>query len=443
MARADETIFALSSGAGRAGVAVFRLSGPQSIEITHKICKPLKQMGHVYVRSMANPATNELIDKGVVFLFKAPSSFTGEDMAELQTHGSLAVIKAMTDVLIFLGARPADPGEFTERSFRNGKMDLTQVEALADLIEAETDKQRKGALGQLGGHLSKVGAEWRKKLIGALSPLEAAIDFPDEDDIPAEIEARAKPVLETLIEDLRGFLKGSENAQRLRKGVTIVLVGPPNSGKSTLLNWLAGSDIAIVSDLAGTTRDTIEARLDLAGIPVTLIDTAGLRTKTDDVIEIEGMRRTMAKAKEADLRIGLISADETTSLNLIKESLSSEDLIVWNKTDISDARKLTHEGIKISAKTGEGMDAFLALLEQKVTSLCGSGEEPALTRARHVYAVREAITSLERAIHMLQAGPEMVAEDVRRAIQSLGYLTGDVGVEDILGEIFSSFCIGK
>ena len=325
MVRSDDTIFALSSGAGRSGVAVFRLSGARAHNIAAAFCGKMDRIGQVYVRPVRDPETCDLIDKAVVFLFARPASFTGEDMAEIQLHGSLAVIVALFDALSNQGIRPADAGEFTERAFRNGKLDLAQVEALADLIDAETTKQHKQSLGQLGGQLSEVGKRWRQHLISCLSPLEAAIDFPDEADIPAEIEARARPVIEQLIADLHLFLDESSKARRVRKGVTVVLLGAPNAGKSSLLNWLAKSDIAIVSDVPGTTRDAIECRIELAGVPVTVIDTAGLRGATNDAIEQEGMRRALAKAAKADLRIGMVAADDPGGRDAVGQRLHEGD----------------------------------------------------------------------------------------------------------------------
>ncbi|MEE9328804.1 MAG: tRNA uridine-5-carboxymethylaminomethyl(34) synthesis GTPase MnmE [Parvularculaceae bacterium] len=438
MARSDDTIFALSSGAGRSGVAVFRLSGARAHIIATAFCGEMDRIGQVYIRPVRDPETCDLIDKGVVFLFAGPASFTGEDMAEIQLHGSLAVIASLSDALSNQGIRPADAGEFTERAFRNGKLDLAQAEALADLIDAETIKQHKQSLGQLGGQLSEVGQRWRQHLIGCLAPLEAAIDFPDEAAIPAQIEARARPVIEQLIAELQIFLDQSRKAQRVRKGVTIVLLGAPNAGKSSLLNWLAKSDIAIVSDTPGTTRDAIECRIELAGVPVTVIDTAGLRGATDDAIEQEGIRRALAKAAKADLRIGMVAADDPGGRDTIGENLHAGDILLWNKNDLKPAA-----GLAISLKTGAGLADFLVQLEAKVGALCGSGEEPALTRARHVYAVEAASMALNRSLDALQQGPEMAAQDIHIAIQSLGQITGDVGVEDVLGEIFASFCIGK
>ncbi|GGD14805.1 tRNA uridine-5-carboxymethylaminomethyl(34) synthesis GTPase MnmE [Aquisalinus flavus] len=445
MTISTDTIFALSSGAGRAGVAVFRLSGPRAREVAETLSGraiPTRQV--VYARLRDSHEGRE-IDSGLVFAFDGPASFTGEDMAELQVHGSLAVIDDLSDVLMAIGARPAEPGEFTRRAFANGKLDLAQAEALADLIDAETTLQKKQALGQLGGRLSGLAESWRGQLIAALAPLEAAIDFPDEDDIPDQIEARSAPVIAALIETLETFAREAEQGRRLRHGVSIVLLGPPNAGKSSLLNWLAGSEAAIVSDTPGTTRDAIEVRLDLGGVPVSVVDTAGLRELTDDQIEQEGIRRARARAASADLRIGLFDGRDTGGLAVLSAEMSADDFLVANKADLFDSLPEVGERqlFSISLKSGAGTGLLLEALTRRVRDLTGQADEPRLTRLRHVHAVSGAIEALSRAVTQTGAMPELAAEDVRMAIRYLDQITGRIDVEEVLGEIFSAFCIGK
>ncbi|MEZ5921810.1 MAG: tRNA uridine-5-carboxymethylaminomethyl(34) synthesis GTPase MnmE [Parvularculaceae bacterium] len=451
----DDTIFARASGAGRAGVAVFRISGPGAFEMS----KTLSGAGDEPKRARLRPirdAAGDLIDEGLVILFKAPASFTGEDVCELHLHGSPAVEAALFEALAKLGARPAEAGEFTRRALLNGKMDLAEVEGLSDLIEAETTLQRKQALGQVGGGLSTVSEGWRTRLIAILAPLEADIDFPDEEDIPAAIAARAGPEIEALIGELEATLTTASKAQAIREGVRVVIIGAPNAGKSSLLNRLSGSERAIVSDQPGTTRDIIDARLDLSGALVTLFDTAGLRDATNDAIEEEGVRRARNAAEQADIRILINDVSDVSfqDSSVSRETLVSAygllkpgDIIAWNKSDrLAAGTSLPagqKDGLLVSAKTGEGVEALLALLSDRVAALCGRIEGPALSRARHEAAVRDAIDHLSSALGRIAAAPELAAEDVRMAARALGRIAGAVGVEDVLDAIFSSFCIGK
>lgn len=412
------------------------------------------------------PDTEQLIDHGLVILFKGPKSFTGEDVAEFHTHGSLAVEAALYDALSRLGAHPAEPGAFTRRAFENGKLDLAQVEALADLIDAETAMQRQQALGQLDGRLSRLAQGWRTRLLAVLAPLEAGVDFPDEADVPEAIAASAGPAIEKLIDELSYFLRGADAAQTVREGFRIAILGQPNAGKSSLLNFLAGNDLAIVSEIPGTTRDVIEVRLDLAGVAVSLADTAGLRAAPADAVEEEGMRRALKRAEDAHLRILVIDpltedipaggVSRETLLRALRSghpaagALIDGDLIVINKTDLSASLPaaltpgLAGEGVfGLSAKTGAGMDVFVRALTDCVGARAALGENTVLTRARHVAAIKTAIASLQRARDVAPKAPELAAEDARLAARALSAITGEVDVEDVLGEIFSSFCIGK
>jgi len=444
-----DTIFAKASGAGKAGVAVFRLSGPQSHPIANKLVGKQIIMREASLVDLRDPVGGALIDRGLAILFKGPASFTGEDVAEFHLHGSRAVEIALYTVLSRAGARPAEAGEFTLRALKNGKLDLAQAEALADLIDAETTRQRMQALGQLGGQLSALAEGWREQILAVMAPLEADIDFPDEEGVPAAVAALAGPAIAALKNTLTTFLNQSGRARMIREGVSVAIIGPPNAGKSSLVNALAGSDVAIVSDTPGTTRDIVEARLDLGGVVVTIADTAGLRAggMTDDAIEREGMARARARAEIADLRIAVLDpitefvSRETIGL------LQTGDFLAWSMADkdLAIPTDVAPDGVTVlclSGKTGRGVEAFLSALTQ---SVAGQSREdgPALTRARHVNAVEEAIIALTRAEGHIETAPELAAEDARLAARALGKITGAVGVEDVLGEIFSSFCIGK
>ncbi|PQA88187.1 tRNA uridine-5-carboxymethylaminomethyl(34) synthesis GTPase MnmE [Hyphococcus luteus] len=460
MSERSDTIFARASGAGKAGVAVFRLSGPDAFGIFNQLVGKRIDNRAAHMVSVCDPESRAVIDRGLAILFEGPASFTGEDVAELHLHGSRAVETALYEALARLGARPAEAGEFTLRALRNGKLDLAQVEALADLIDSETTLQRMQALGQLDGRLSEAAEGWRQQVLDVLAPLEADIDFPDEGDVPAAVATRAGPAIKNLKSSLTAFLNQSVRARKIREGVSIAIIGPPNAGKSSLMNALAGSEVAIVSDIAGTTRDVVETRLDLAGMAASVADTAGLRGMAGDVIEAEGIKRARQKAAAADIRVLVLDASEDVPRETILEgetmSVSREtlallkpgDIIAWNKADIAKGAETRPEReqspfteLAVSAKTGEGMAALLHALTQKAAE--GASDGPALTRARHAAAVEEALGALSRAEANIETAPELAAEDARLAARALGKITGAVGVEDVLGEIFSSFCIGK
>lgn len=436
----SDTIFARASGAGRAGVAVWRLSGPAARKIAALLSQRTIKTRAPALSDILDPQTGEAIDKGLVLAFEGPASFTGEDVVEFHLHGSRAVEAAFAEACVKAGARPAEAGEFARRAFLNGKMDLAEIEGLSDLIEAETSAQRKAALGQLGGRLSARAEGWNKRLVAALAPLEAAIDFPDEEGVPAEIAVRAAPAISALLGELRECLEGAASARRLREGVDVAIIGAPNAGKSSLLNALAGSDVAIVSPTPGTTRDVIEVRLDLEGLAVILADTAGLRGAPGDAIEQEGMARALARAERADLRVLVIDPRAGDAAEPPAVFQQGSDLLVWSKADLGGPSR---QGVyRLSAKTGAGIPEFLAALAEKSRDLAGGSEAAGLTRARHARAVAQATRALERAETRL-AAPELAAEDVRLAARALSSLTGAVDVEDVLGEIFASFCIGK
>jgi tRNA modification GTPase len=440
-----DTIFALASGAGRAGVAVYRLSGPLSGQALRSLSgRPLPEPRRARRVRLSN-AAGETIDDGLALWFPAPASFTGEDVAELQLHGGRAVAQALAQALVELGLRPAEPGEFSRRAFTAGKLDLTQAEAIADLVAAETAAQRRQALRQMDGALARLYDDWRGRLLRAQAHMEAEIDFADE-DLPGTLGAAAKEQVARLAEEIAAHLADDRRGERLRDGLSVAILGAPNVGKSSLLNRIAGREAAIVSATAGTTRDVIEVHLDLAGYPVILADTAGLR-EAAEAIEEEGVRRARARAEAADLRLIVFDATclprvDAASLALVDE----RTVVVVNKCDINGARPLP-DGLAdrprcmVSATTGEGLDELLAALTRRAGHVLEGSGGPALTRARHRHALEEAQAALRRV--SAAPLPELAAEDVRVAARALGRITGRVDVEEMLDVIFREFCIGK
>ncbi len=437
-----DTIFAIASGAGRAAIAVLRVSGPATRQIVKSIAGLLPQPRMATLKTFRNPATGEAIDKGLVIFFPAPKSFTGEDYAEFQIHGGRAVVAAMISALAHIaGTRPAEPGEFTRRALLNGKMDLAEVEGLGDLIDAETEWQRRAALRQAEGALSREAQKWRRALIEASALLEAEIDFPEEEDVPgAAGRTKIAGLLSPVLESLRSELAAARAGERLRDGVTVVIAGPPNAGKSTLLNALARRDVAIVSPFAGTTRDIIEVHYDLGGCPVSLIDTAGLRESADAVEEM-GICRAREKAKAADLVLWLSEARQPVP----PEVQSAEVWPVFTKSDLlaPDEKQSLAHGLLLSAKTGENIGLLVERMEEFSRATLGNGHVGLIARERHRQCFEKAAAALSRILDNPSAPAELLAEDLRSAIFSLHRLTGAVDVEDILGEIFARFCIGK
>ncbi len=438
------TIFALSSAKGRAGICVFRVSGPASraaVEaLTGAPVPPARQAALRDVRLH----DGMLIDRGLVLWFEGPHSFTGEDVAEFHLHGGPAVIGALIRRLSELpGMRPAEAGEFTRRAFIAGKLDLTEAEGLADLINAETEQQRRLALRQLQGGLKEQYERWRGALLRALAHIEATIDFVDE-DLPDDLAKSVGPRVTKLRAEIDAHLADDRRGEIVRDGFTVVILGAPNVGKSSLLNALARRDVAIVSSVPGTTRDTIEVDLDLGGYAVTLIDTAGLRDTTDE-IESEGIKRARAKAQHADVRLGVIDAAASPIDSRVSRELSEGDAVVLNKCDAANAGRQTvaaplHQ-MRISAKTGAGINELLAWLEAQVIARAGGSESMPMTRARHREALVDARAALAR-FDKAQA-LDIAAEDLRIAARALGRITGRVDVEDLLDVIFREFCIGK
>lgn len=450
-----DTIYALSSAAGKAGVSVVRVSGDRAWISLAKLVQlaDLPSPRAALFKKLFHPQTGDTIDQALVIPFKGPASFTGEDVVEYHLHGSIAVVDAFLSALkTFEGHRLAEPGEFTRRAFENGKLDLTEAEAIGDLINAETEAQRLQALAQMDGALSNLYNRWRDELVKALAYVEAVIDFPDE-DVPDSETAKAHPAIQKIERELADHLNDNNRGERLRNGIQVAIIGAPNAGKSSLINALAKRDVAIVSPLAGTTRDIIEVHLDLGGYPVIIADTAGLRPDqiTEDgshgTIESEGIRRALKRAEDADIRVLVFDGTESTpdkhTLNLINDNA----IIVFNKSD-ADNYKANHsvlgdvKAIEISITTGQGLDQLLSALTDNIKSVFTvSRETPSLTRARHRAALEDCRARLQSAV--VADLPELMAEDLRLAARALGRIVGRVDVEDLLDVIFRDFCIGK
>ncbi len=436
----EETIFALASGVGRAAIAVLRVSGPDASRVLREMAgglPPARQARYVHLR---DPHGGHNLDRCLILWFPAPASFTGEDCAEFHLHGGRAVVAGVVAALGRIGGcRPAAAGEFTRRAFLNGKLDLAEVEALADLINAETEAQRRQALRQLSGALGRLSEDWRRRLVEALAAVEAEIDFSDEADVGGDGLARACRIATAIGAEIKMVLDDGQRGERLRDGYTIVIAGPPNSGKSTLLNALARREAAIVSPHAGTTRDAIEVHLDLGGLPVTLVDTAGWRD-TRDPVEATGIQRGRDRAASADLLL-LLRAPGGVAVAAPAGPIAH--LAVLTMADLSGsdtAHRRGSEALAVSAVTGFGMAALVDEIARRAHDAMAGGHA-IITRDRHRRALHEAWVPLRQLNDSLPV--ELAAEDLRRAALSLATITGRIGAEDILDEIFASFCIGK
>lgn len=438
----DETIFALSTAPTRAALAVIRLSGPASDSALAALgVSSLPKPRYAALRALTDPENGALLDEALVLRFEAPYSFTGEAMAELHVHGGMAVTQSLLRVLATIpGLRPAEAGAFTRRAVLNGKMDLTAAEAIADLIDAEGGAQQKQALTQLRGALRQRAENWRDTLKTLLAHLEADLEFADE-DLPGGIGQKALDALPDLHAELTGALRDGRGL-RLRDGVRIAFVGPPNAGKSSILNMLAGRAAAIVSARAGTTRDVIEVAMVLEGVPITLIDTAGLRAAGDD-IEREGVKRAIASADEADIVVWVSAPDApqmaASAQAALGDRLAAADIRIANKADLAPMDD--DDALALSAKTGDGSAALLAALRELVLEKTGSGKSAPVTRARHVAILHEVLGHIAAAQNA--DALELAAEDLRLAQRALGRITGAVDVEQLLDVVFADFCIGK
>ncbi|MGA8550722.1 MAG: tRNA uridine-5-carboxymethylaminomethyl(34) synthesis GTPase MnmE [Stellaceae bacterium] len=467
-ASTTDTIFAPATAAGRAAIAVVRLSGPGAERAVSKLAGAIPPPRSARRRRLIDPASRDPLDDALVLWFPAPNSATGEDVAEFHVHGSRAVLAAIIAALTRLGLRLAEPGEFTRRAFQNGKLDLTQAEAIADLAMAETEAQRRQALRQLDGELGGLYRGWSRQLTHILAHLEAAIDFPDE-DLPPEIEHRILAETAILATEIERHLADGHRGERLRDGIAVAIIGPPNAGKSSLLNRIARREAAITSPVAGTTRDIVEVAIDLHGYPVLLADTAGLRD-SDDPVEQEGLRRALKRAEAAELRLFVFDARHPAEARGAAAWPGPDTLLVANKIDLLTADpdslmepprppaggeggvrgacssagrlrdRLPAGAFAVSALTGAGLDPLLAALTARIAETYRL-ETPILTRARHRQALEDAAASLHRALAATL--PELRAEDLRLALRYLGQITGAVGVEDLLDVIFRDFCLGK
>jgi tRNA modification GTPase len=436
-----DTIFALATGAGRAPVAVVRVSGRGTAEVVAALAGRLPRPREASLRHLRHPETGEVLDRALVLWFPGPRSYTGEDAAELHLHGGPAVVAGAAEALVAAGARPAEPGEFTRRAFLHGKMDLTAAEGVADLIAAETAAQRRQALRQADGALTVLYEGWAGRLTRLLARQEAFIEFEDE-DLPPDLGAAVAAEAAALRAEIGAHLADGGRGERLREGLLVAILGAPNAGKSSLLNALLGREAAIVSARAGTTRDVVEGRIDLAGVPATLADTAGLRTEAADEIEAEGVRRARRRAEEADLVLAVFAADrapDPETLALVRPGV----VVVANKTDLAPAPEALggEMPLAVSVRTGAGLEALRARLAEEAASRAGLTAEAGLTRPRH----RAALVEAEAWLGMLDTAalPELRAEMLRAALRGIGRITGWVDVEAVLDLVFGEFCIGK
>jgi len=430
-----DTVYALASGRGRAGIAVIRLSGPSAWRAVADLCGSLPPTRRASLRRLR--VGDVVLDEALVLLFAAGQSFTGEQSAELHVHGSIAVVAAVLAALsVRPGLRQAEAGEFTRRALENGNLDLAQVEGLADLIEAETEAQRRQALRVLSGAVGLRAEAWRRDLVRAAALLEATIDFADE-DLPVDVLPEVRQLLLGVRADLEAEIRGFGASERIRDGFEVAIVGRPNAGKSTLLNALAGREAAITSEHAGTTRDVIEVRMDLSGLAVTLLDTAGLREARDPVEGI-GVARALARAEQSDLRIFLLDGDDVPML-----APRPGDITALGKCDLAGRPPIAFD-IRVSGTTGEGLTALTNLIADRLSGRVTGAAT--ITRQRHRRAVVRAVGGLRDALDEVDGGgdrAEFAAEQLRGAIRGLDSLVGRVDVEDLLDDIFASFCIGK
>lgn len=429
-----DTIFALGTGAGRAAIAVVRISGPGARATLEAFAGAPPAARLARLADLRDPESGEILDRGLALFFAGPHSATGEDCAEFHLHGGRAVIDSVVTALSRRpGLRPAEPGEFARRGFANGKLDLSQAEALADLIDAETEAQRRQALRVAGGALRGRIEAWRASIVDALALVEAELDFSDEADVGDFSRVRLEGLLEPVLAQAREALTAAPASERMRDGFLVMILGPPNAGKSTLLNALARRDLAIVSATPGTTRDMIEAHLDIEGLPVTFVDTAGLR-EAEDEIERIGVGRVIERLGEADLALWLSPQGAEPPPQADHGALK-----VWSKCDLAPPAP---GWLGVSAATGEGLDRLFGEIAGRARARMGDGASALLIRERHRSAVADAAASIEAALSG-ERGLEFVADDLRAAARSLGRVVGAVDVEDVLDAIFSRFCIGK
>ena len=442
------TIFALSSGPGISGVAVIRVSGDNTTNVIKQITgKDLPVPRVATLRHFNKINSNELIDEGVLIWFPAPNSYTGEDLAEFHVHGSRAVVKAMHSAISKIkNCRLAEPGEFTKRAFQNGRINLLKAESIADLISSETEIQRKQAIKIMSGKSSDQFNSWREKLLKALSHIEAKIDFPDE-DLPKNIINEIQKTSNNVLKEIKKTLNDQKVGERIREGFKIAILGPPNSGKSSLLNYLSKRDVAIVSEIAGTTRDVIEAHLNLDGYPVIVSDTAGIRSSKNE-IEKKGIKIALKRAEDADLKLVIVSAKNVDFSGVFKKLLTKNAILVVNKSDLvkgkSNSKLKKHEHVLISIKKDLNLNKLITKIKSKLKNKFTTTEDILITRERHRQNLLNCVLHLEKFQKKKSAQDfDKAAEDLRFATRHLGMIVGKVDVVELLGSIFNDFCIGK
>jgi tRNA modification GTPase len=442
------TIFALSTGSGVAGLAVIRVSGKNTAFVVKTIAGgELPKPRVATIKKFSKNGEKSLIDEGVILWFPGPNSYTGEDMAEFHVHGSRAVIKAMHSCLSQIkNCRLAEPGEFTKRAFRNGKINLLKAESIADLVSSETEIQRKQALKIMDGQSSEKFNSWRKNLLKILSHIEAKIDFPDE-DLPKNIINQVQKISNKVLKEIKKTLDDKNVGEIIREGFKIAIIGPPNSGKSSLLNYLSKRDVAIVSKIAGTTRDVIETRLNLNGYPVIVSDTAGIRNSKNE-IEKKGIKIALNRAENADLKLVIVSSKEVGFTRVLKALLTKNAILVVNKSDLIK-RKINkklknYNHVLISIKNDKNLNKLILKIKNNIKNRLSSTEDILITRERHRQNLLNCVIHLEKFKNKKSEQDfDKAAEDLRLATRHLGMIVGKVGVEELLGSIFNDFCIGK
>ncbi len=434
----NPTIYALSSGSGRAGIAVIRVSGPLAGVVLERLAGDAPRPRYASLRNLKSG--NDLIDQALVLWLPGPHTVTGEDMAEFHIHGSAAVVtRLFLEFSIIENVVPAEAGAFTRRAFENGRLDLVKVEGLADLLSSQTESQRRLAMRQFMGEASAVYESWRAELIGALAILEAAIDFVDEDDVVQDAWSHVRPAVEKLRSDLTSAVVQSAKAGAVRDGLKLVIAGPPNAGKSSLMNWLVGREAAIVSPVAGTTRDVVERVIDFYGVQLVVSDTAGIRGVTLDAIEAMGIDRAKTEVRDADILVWVMAPDVMNEVGPER----TPDVLVHNKSDLDSSRFRNENAIAVSVKTGTGLNRLTDVLKTVIQARSSVANTALVVRDRHVSAVQQTIRLLNDALAEGNRPLELIAEDLRKATRAISSITGRIDVEDLLGNIFSEFCIGK
>jgi tRNA modification GTPase len=434
----NSTIYALSSGSGRAGIAVIRVSGSKASMVLQSLVGELPKPRFASLRHLK--FDDELIDQALVLWLPGPATVTGEDMAEFHVHGSAAVVTGLFSVLSkFENVVLAEPGAFTRRAFENGRLDLVEVEGLADLLSSQTESQRRLAMRQFMGEASAVYENWRMQLTAALAMLEAAIDFVDEDDVVQDAWNHVRPNVEKLRSELLQAVELSAKAGAVRDGLKLVIAGPPNAGKSSLMNWLVGREAAIVSPIAGTTRDVVERVIDFHGAQLVVSDTAGIRNATSDMIEAVGIDRAKLEVRDADILVWVTAPDVITEVGPDR----LPDVTVFNKIDLDSSRLRNDDAIWVSVKNGQGLNRLTEFLKSLIQARSSSANSAIVVRTRHVAAVNETIRLLNDSLEDEKRPLELIAEDLRKATRAISSITGCIDVEDLLGKIFSEFCIGK